>query len=275
MLHVHSTDLNLTCKNGRTALEYAVINGKYGSVKYLLSHISDDTFTLGKDYSAFSRILGAAHSSGNGLVVSMLKDHRKEREKFRQRKKRKAKEEEFISAFGRNDIKQLEKLLKEGISSETALAKAIEGRLATIVSILLSSMDSGHRYDLDSAIDAACLGTDFKILKLLIDRHTSPEKAVQRAMIMLIEKDQRSLLVLLRDTYKLDCKIYLERASLNKNFYIVHELMTNSFAWCITKDDINFAFNFSMFTRMVWQRRHSLPYRCSISFIQTCCGKWK
>jgi ankyrin repeat protein len=243
ILHVYAADLAFTCKDRRTALEYAVIKGKDGAAEYLLSHMSDDTFETGEGYTAFSRMVEAAHSCGNDAVASMLEDHRKKREESRRLKERKAKEKEFISAVERNDIKQLNKLLGEHISKKTALAEAIEGGFETVIAILLSSMDDGHQYDLDSAIDAACLGTDFRILKLLIDKHTSPKEAVQHAMIKLIENDQRSLLVLLRNTYEVDRKIYLERASWNKNFHIVHELMSGGFGWCITKNDINFAFN--------------------------------
>jgi ankyrin repeat protein len=242
-LRIYAADLAFTCKDGRTALEYAVIKGKYGAVEYLLSYMSYDTFVTREDYTAFSRIVEAAHSCGNDAVASMLESYRKKGEESRRLKERKAKENEFISAVERNDIGQLNKLLRERISKKTALAMAIEGGFETVIAILLSSMDNGHQYDLDSAIDAACLGTDFKILKLLIDKHTSPKEAVQQAMIKLIENDQRNLLVLLRNTYEVDRKIYLERASWNKNFHIVHELMTDGFGWCITKNDINFAFN--------------------------------
>jgi ankyrin repeat protein len=220
-----------------------VINGKCGVVNFFLSHMSYDMFATGKSYTTFSRMVEAAHSCGNGAVALMLESHRKERERSRRLKERKAKENEFISAVERNDIRKLNKLLGENISEKTALAEAIKGGFETMIHILLSSMDDGHQYDLDSAIDAACLGTDFRILKLLIDKHTSPKKAVQHAMIELIENDRRKLLVLLRDTYEVDRRIYLERASWNKNFHIVHELMTDGFGWRITKDDINFAFN--------------------------------
>ncbi|KAE8444749.1 hypothetical protein EG329_014309 [Mollisiaceae sp. DMI_Dod_QoI] len=149
------------CSQGKTPLDYAAFNNHLEVVKGLVEDSSFSLFSDDQKLAILERSTRFAQCRGHTSVADYLLENS-------QNIRRVQNKQLFLDAVSKNDINRVKKLLKEGISENSALWVACKGRFIPLLSILLSSTGNGFSYDMATAINFAAMEARQDLLVLLL-----------------------------------------------------------------------------------------------------------
>ncbi|RDW57064.1 hypothetical protein BP6252_13879 [Coleophoma cylindrospora] len=212
------------CDRGKLPLDYAAFNNHLDVVEYLAEQPSFLIFVDERKLAILERSAEFAQCRGHIGVANYLSGKR-------QSIKRTQKRRLFKSAVSQNNIKLVEKLLREGISERSALQDACESGFIPMVSILLSSTFDGFSYNITTAISfAAATGQQDLLVLLLCAIYDVPERSrkVRLAYLSSLGTNQVKICEFLVLCGEIDIHYAFKEAANSKNLHLLR--------WMIQKE---------------------------------------